>query len=222
MLASLSARGGAPFLEDTVDFLLRLVGPHPHFLQVAGYHAFGLLEQGALSADARSMAKERVQEELEGHLEYYWRDLSAEEQYTLATLPLRAIEGFSPVIAHLADSGLLFENNYLGSIVREFVSRQNVAGLLRHGPFVMDERCCLLAVYGKPVHLTPTEFAALRLLLNNPGRLITPEDIEANLWPDEIAPDPERARGIMKKLRIDLGAAGEAIVTQRGQGYTLV
>ncbi len=85
----------------------------------------------------------------------------------------------------------------------------------------MDERCRLLTVNGKPVHLTPTEFAALRLLLLNPGRLITPEDIEAALWPDEIAPDPERARGIMKKLRADLGEAGEAIVTQRGQGYSL-
>jgi DNA-binding response OmpR family regulator len=74
----------------------------------------------------------------------------------------------------------------------------------------------------KLVHLTPTEFAALRLLLQNPGRLVTPEEIEANLWPDEFAPDPERARGIMKKLRTALGEAGDALVTQRGQGYSLV
>jgi hypothetical protein len=222
MLASLSERSGATFQEDTIAFLLELVGPHPHFLQVAGYHAFGLQHKGALSPDARSAVKERTFEELEGHLEYYWRDLSAEEQYTLVTLPLTAFEGYSATIARLTDSGLLYENKYLGSVLQVFVARQSVAGVLRHGPFVMDERRRLLLVDGKPVHLTPTEFAAMHLLLQNPGRLLTPEDIEANLWPDEIAPDPERARGIMKKLRTALGDAGEAVVTQRGQGYSLV
>jgi hypothetical protein len=221
MLASLSARSGVEFQPDTIAFLIDLVGPHPHFLQVAGYHAFELQCKGELSMDARQAVKERTLEELDGHLEYYWSDLSAEEQYTLSAFPLTAFEGYSPVVAHLHDIGLLYENKYLGSVLREFITRQSVAGLLHHGPFVMDERRCLLTINGKLVHLTPTEFAALRMLLQNLGRLLTPEDIEAGLWPDEIAPDPERARGIMKKLRTALGEAGEAIVTQRGQGYTL-
>lgn len=222
MLAELSKRSGTKFQADTIDFLLELVGPHPHFLQVAGYHAFGLQQKGALSAGARESVRERTVEELEDHFEFYWRDLSAEEQYTLAALPLTANENCSPVIARLAESGLLHRNRYLGSLLRDFVAAQSVDGLLRHGPFVMDERRRLLTVNGKLLHLTPTEFAALRLLLKNPGRLLTPEDIEASLWPDEIAPDPERARGIMKKLRTALGEAGESIVTQRGQGYSLI
>jgi DNA-binding response OmpR family regulator len=85
----------------------------------------------------------------------------------------------------------------------------------------MDERRRLLAANGQSVHLTPTEFEALRLLLQNPGVLLTPETIEAALWPGEIAPDPERARGIMKRLRTALGQVGEAIVNVRGQGYVL-
>lgn len=222
MLTELSARSGSPFQADTITYLLELVGPHPHFLQVAGYHAFGLQRKGKLSPDMRAAVKERTLEELEGHLEYYWRDLSGEEQYTLAALPLTAIEGYSPIIARLTDSGLLYENQYLGSVLREFVARQTVNGLLRHRAFVMDERRRLLTVEGKLLHLTPTEFAALHLLMQNPGRLLTPEDIEASLWPEDLAPDPERARGIMKKLRTALGEAGEAIVTQRGQGYSLV
>ena len=222
MLSELSARSGSKFHSDTISFLLELVGPHPHFLQVAGYHAFGLQNKGGLSSNARAAVRERTLEELEGHLEYYWRDLTAEEQYTLSALPLLEFEHYSPVIARLTDSGLLYENQYLGSILQEFIELQRVEGLLRHHPFVMDEHRRLVTVHGKLVHLTPTEFAALRLLLQNPGRLLTPEDIEANLWPDEIAPDPERARGIMKKLRLALGEAGEAVVTQRGQGYSLV
>jgi len=222
MLTELSTRSGSGFQADTLTFLLELVGPHPHFLQVAGYHAFGLQHKGTLTPEARSAVTEQTFEELEGHLEYYWRDLSAEEQYTLAALPLTAFEGYSPVIARLADSGLVYENGYLGSVLRDFVARQSVDGLLRHGAFAMDERRRLLTVDGKLKHLTPTEFAALRLLLQNPGRLVTPEDIEAGLWPDDLAPDPERARGIMKKLRTALGEAGEVIVTQRGQGYSLI
>jgi len=222
MLVSLSERSGDVFQEDTIDFLLELVGPHPHFLQVAGYHAFELQSNGELSSIALATVKERTMKELEGHLEYYWRNLSAEEQYTLATLPQIDFDTYSPVIAHLFDHGLLYMDTYLGSVLREFVTLQNVPGLLCHGPFVMDERRRLCTVGGKLVHLTPTEFAALRLLLQNPGRLLTPEDIEASLWPDEIAPDPERARGIMKKLRTTLGESGEALVTQRGQGYSLV
>ena len=222
MLASLSARSNSSFHADTIAFLIELVGPHPHFLQVAGYHAFALQHKGKLSADARSAVKEQTLEELEGHLEYYWRDLSAEEQYTLAALPLTEFDGYSPIIARLTDSGLLYENQYLGSVLREFVARQKVAGLLRHGSFVMDERRRLLTVDENLVHLSPTEFSALRLLLQNPGRLLTPEEIEASLWPDDIAPDPERARGIIKKLRTALGEAGEVIVTQRGQGFSLV
>jgi hypothetical protein len=221
MLTALSARSGSAFRSDSIDFLLELVGPHPHFLQVAGFHAFALQHKGSLSSDKRAAVKERTLGELGGHLEFYWRNLSAEEQYTLAALPLTAFEGYSPVIARLTDSSLLYENQYLGSVLREFVARQSVDGLLRYGTFVMDERRRLLTVDDKLVHLTPTEFAALRLLLQNPGRLLTPEDIEAGLWPDEIAPDPERARGIMKKLRSALGEAGEAIITQRGQGYSL-
>ncbi len=86
----------------------------------------------------------------------------------------------------------------------------------------MDVRRGLVAVYGKQVHLTPTEFAALKLFLERPGQVLAPEDIESVLWPGEYAPDPERARGVVKKLRAALGPAGDAIANRRGQGYLLV
>ncbi|HEU5085900.1 MAG TPA: hypothetical protein VFT99_00600, partial [Roseiflexaceae bacterium] len=46
LLATLSERGGRPFVVETRAFLHALVGPHPLFLQIAGYHAFAAL-QGA-------------------------------------------------------------------------------------------------------------------------------------------------------------------------------
>lgn len=222
LLRKLSKRAGSAFDTDTADYVLGLVGPHPLFLQVAGYYAFDEQRKGALSPQARTAVRERALAELRGHLEYYWRGLSSEEQYALATLPLAAPDGYWPALDGLTEAGLLYENDYLGSMWREFVSQQQVDGLLRHRILVMDERRRLLSVDGKPVHLTPTELAALRLLMRNQGRLVTPEEIEASLWPDDLAPDPERARQIVKKLRRVLGQAGEAIVTQRGQGFMLV
>lgn len=89
------------------------------------------------------------------------------------------------------------------------------------GPFLLDTRRNLAAAGGALVHLTPTEFAALRLFLERPGQVLTPEDLEAALWPGEVSPDPERARGVIKKLLSALGQAGEAIVNRRGQGWVL-
>jgi hypothetical protein len=60
---------------------------------------------------------------------------------------------------------------------------------------------------------------ALVLLLQHPGQVLTPEALEAALWPGEATLDPERVRGVMKKLRAALGPAGAAIVNRRGQGY---
>jgi len=71
------------------------------------------------------------------------------------------------------------------------------------------------------VHLTPTEFSLLKVFLEKPGRMLTPQEIETALWPDENILDPERARGVVKKLRNALGESGELLVNRRGQGYLL-
>jgi DNA-binding response OmpR family regulator len=159
--------------------------------------------------------------DLEPHLRYYWSGLDSEAQHALAALPLLPKEGRSPAIERLAAAGLLRGSAYLGGALEEYVRRQQVDGLLQAGPLIVDLRRGQAAVREGPLHLTPTEFAALKLFLERPGQLLTPEEIELALWPGEIAPDPERARGVVKKLRAALGPAGEAIVNRRGQGYLL-
>jgi hypothetical protein len=214
LLVTLSERAGAHFSPDVVSFILGLVGPHPLFLQVAGYRAFAV---GQSSNDVRA----QVQADLEQHLAYYWSNLTREAQYTLAALPLFDKESRPPAGAQLAAAGLVHNGHYLGTVLEDFVRRQQVEGLLQGGPFLLDTRRGLAAARDTVVHLTPTEFAALKLFLERPGQIITLADIEATLWPGEIAPDPERARGVIKKLRAALGGAGEAIVNRRGQGWLL-
>jgi Transcriptional regulatory protein, C terminal len=223
LLTTLSTQGGRPFAPDTRAYLLDLAGPHPLFLQVGGYRAFAALDdgQGALDAEARARVRSQTFADLEPHLRYYWSSLDSEAQHALAGLPLLPKEGRSPAIERLTTAGLLRGQVYLGGVLEEYVRRQQVDGLLQGGPFIIDLRRGQVAVRDGPVHLTPTEFAALKLFLERPGQLLTPEDLESALWPSEIAPDPERARGVVKKLRAALGPAGEAIVNRRGQGYLL-
>jgi DNA-binding response OmpR family regulator len=223
LLTTLSARGGRPFAPDTIAYLLDLAGPHPLFLQVAGYRAFAALDQGqgALDAEARARVRSQASADLEPHLRYYWSSLDSQAQHALAALPLLPKEGRSPAIERLAAAGLLRGQTYLSGVLEEYVRRQQVDGLLQGGQFIVDLRRGQAAVRDGPIHLTPTEFAALKLFLERPGQLLTPEEIETALWPNEIAPDPERARGVVKKRRAALGPAGEAIVNRRGQGYLL-
>jgi hypothetical protein len=223
LLRTLSSRGGHPFGPATVEQLLGLAGPHPLFLQVAGYRAFAALPDGGgeLGPEGWASVRSQVLADLEPHLRYYWNSLDAAGQHALAALPLLAHEGRGPLLEQLERAALARGGAYLGGALESFVRQQPVEGLLQGGPFLLDLRRGLALARGAPLHLTPTELAALRLFLERPGRLLTPEEIEAALWPGELAPDPERARGVVKKLRAALGPDGDAIVNRRGQGYLL-
>jgi conflict system STAND superfamily ATPase len=223
LLNELSARGGRPFGPTTVAKLLKLAGSHPLFLQVTGYRAYAALPDGGGELTPESWSAVRAQSlaDLEPHLSYYWSNLDAASQHALAALPLLAREGRSPLLAGLEAAALIRGGAYLSDALETFVRRQPVDGLLQGGSFLLDMLGGQALARGAPLHLTPTELAALRLFLEHPGQLLTPEAIEAALWPDEFAPDPERARGVVKKLRAALGPDGEAIVNRRGQGYLL-
>ncbi len=225
LLTILAERGGRPMGERTRAWLLDEAGPHPLFLQVAGYRAFAALDKGRperdLAEEARATVRTAIAADLDQHLRYYWHALDADARYTLAALPLLDPEHRSPARDHLTAAGLLQGGGYLGRALEDFVRRQVVEGLLQAGPVVMDERRGLATVRGVPVHLTPTEFAALRLFLERRGQVITPREIEAALWPGEFVDDPERARGVVKKLRGALGDAADVLVNRRGHGYLL-
>jgi len=216
LLEMLSAKAGKPFCDRVLLRTLSLSGTHPLFLQAAGFRAFEAATGGEISDAEWELVQRRLLSDLEPHLQYYWNELSQEERYALAALPLDAA-GTSPLV----EAGLVRDGRYIGSVLEQFVRRQKVAGLLQGGPFLLDLRRNLATAGGKPVHLTPTEFSLLKIFLENPGRVLTPLEIESSLWPGEQILDPERARGVMKKLRHTLGDLGELLVNRRGQGYLL-
>jgi conflict system STAND superfamily ATPase len=231
LLITLSTQRGRPFTPELAKALIQFVGSHPLFVQVAGYRTFAAEadKQTALSS-ILGLVRSQIAADLEQHLQYYWNNLPASAQYTLAALPLLELKHDAPQLHPLTRAGLLQvqtgasgdrQTSYLGQVVEEFVRRQSVDGLLQREPFLLDLRRNLATVHGQSVRLTPTELAALKLLMEHSGETLTAEAIESALWPDEISPDPERARGVIKKLRAALGRAGEAIVNRRGQGWAL-
>jgi tRNA A-37 threonylcarbamoyl transferase component Bud32 len=76
--------GGPGFCEEEIDLALELAGPHPFFLQIAGFHLYELPGRGKPQfPDAYERAARRFNAEAEDHYRYLWSQLDAEEQQAL-------------------------------------------------------------------------------------------------------------------------------------------
>ena len=77
---------------------------------------------------------------------------------------------------------------------------------------------------GHPVHLTPTEFALLRELAVNRGKLLTHAHLLRRIWGHGYETETEYLRVYVRRLRAKLEDEGSAplIITQPRAGYRLV
>jgi two-component system OmpR family response regulator len=72
---------------------------------------------------------------------------------------------------------------------------------------------------GKPIELTPREFALLHYLLHNIGRPITKQELIDHVWGDELDPNVLQVYiGYLRK-KIDEPFGTDTIATLRGVGY---
>jgi two-component system KDP operon response regulator KdpE len=98
--------------------------------------------------------------------------------------------------------------------------------VLEAGPIRLRLDTREVSVDGRHIHLTPTEFELLRLLLEQQGRVLTRRMILSRVWGVEYADDSHILRTFMHQLRQKIAAASaEAaylIVTDPGVGYRLV
>jgi tRNA A-37 threonylcarbamoyl transferase component Bud32 len=85
LLKGLSQQEQAPgFGDEEIDLALELAGPHPFFLQIAGFHLYELPGRGKpRSPDAYDRAARRFSAEAEDHYRYLWSQLNSEEQQAL-------------------------------------------------------------------------------------------------------------------------------------------
>jgi two-component system, OmpR family, KDP operon response regulator KdpE len=92
------------------------------------------------------------------------------------------------------------------------------------GDVVIDLDAQLVTSAGKAVHLTPTEFALLRELALNRGRLLSHATLLRRVWGVGYETETEYIRVYIRRLRAKLEPPGSAplIITEPRAGYRLV
>ena len=86
----------------------------------------------------------------------------------------------------------------------------------------MDEEAHEVARAGRPIDLTPTEFALLRYFLLNPRRVLSKEQILDHVWHYDFGGDASIVETYMSYLRKKVEADGPRLLhTVRGVGYVL-
>ncbi len=221
LLTERLAGTGVDFPESLREHLLWLVGAHPFFLHIAGYHAFKGCQENTLDAgDAYAAVDAAVEIEADPHLSYLWHNLSPEEQYTLATLTgpidsLRLLEQQCLLVP--VDS----DYHYAGDILRRYVRRQEVTGLVQGGPFVMDLQRHTVSAGGTELSLTTSQFALLGSLTRHAGQVVHSDNLEIAVWGEILEDDPDRLKTLIKRLRRAVEPFDNWIVSERGVGYAL-
>lgn len=112
-----------------------------------------------------------------------------------------------------------FDLGELKARVRALVRRAAGRGSaeIRHGDLVVDPAAYAVAKGGQPVELSRSEFAVLHELLQNPGRVLSRERLEATLHGFGGDVESNLVEVYVHRLRRKLGAG--LIKTIRGVGY---
>jgi two-component system KDP operon response regulator KdpE len=99
-------------------------------------------------------------------------------------------------------------------------------GQVRVGALSVDFVSRRVEVEGEEVHLTPTEYEILRLLVTSPGKIITHRMILAQVWGPEYGEMSHYVRlfvsQLRRKLREKPAAGVRYIINEPGVGYRFV
>lgn len=98
------------------------------------------------------------------------------------------------------------------------------SGVLTLGDLVIDVDAHTVTVSGKPVELAPREFGLLHALALQPGRVVSVDDLLAQVWGAEYAGESQVVYVHIRWLREKLEANPthpRRLVTVRGVGYKL-
>ena len=96
--------------------------------------------------------------------------------------------------------------------------------VLRAGDVVLDRARRTVAVRGRAVHLTFSEFEVLQALMDRPAELLSRQELLRAIWGDSAYRDPRGIDVHVRHLREKLEAVPERpelLLTVRGLGYRL-
>jgi two-component system KDP operon response regulator KdpE len=98
----------------------------------------------------------------------------------------------------------------------------NAAPVIRVCDLVMDVAAYQVTMRGQPVHLTPTEFKLLEILVRNAGRMSSQKMLLKEVWGSGYRSDTQILRVFINQLRTKLEddpSEPQYILTEPGVGY---
>ncbi len=106
---------------------------------------------------------------------------------------------------------------------RSFSAPQPVGKKLEWGDLTLDQECVTVTAGGREAALTAREFRILALLMSNPRKVFTREELYETVWGEAYMGDDNTVNVPMSNLRAKLHRASgkEYIKTIRGIGFKL-
>ncbi|MFE0130531.1 response regulator transcription factor [Streptomyces sp. NPDC059037] len=93
---------------------------------------------------------------------------------------------------------------------------------LRYGDLELDDATYVVRRADRTAQLTPTEYALLRFLVRNAGRVVPKEQLLRHVWSYEHTAESTVVETYISYLRRKLAAIGPPVITtRRGVGYGL-
>jgi two-component system, OmpR family, KDP operon response regulator KdpE len=108
------------------------------------------------------------------------------------------------------------------AVLRRTGAGEGGQAVVKAGGIEVDLAKKLVSRDGKPIHLTPTEFALLELLVTNPGKLLTHRWLLQKVWGASYGQQSNYLRVYVANLRKKLEprpGAPSLILTEPGVGY---
>lgn len=93
--------------------------------------------------------------------------------------------------------------------------------IMAEGTIKLDPYRCTVFVNDQEVSLAPIEFAVLKILMDNPGKVVSRESLLLSIWGYDFNGNDRVVDNHVKKLRKALGSASTQIKTVFKRGYKL-
>jgi two-component system phosphate regulon response regulator PhoB len=93
------------------------------------------------------------------------------------------------------------------------------SGVLKVGPIELDPVTHDVRIGGAPTQLRPLEYKLLQLLVSDPGRVFSREELLEQVWDMRGDINTRTVDVHVRRLRVSLGPAADVIETVHGFGY---
>jgi len=95
----------------------------------------------------------------------------------------------------------------------------DASGVLKVGPIELDPVTHDVRIQGAPTQLRPLEYKLLQLLVSDPGRVFSREELLEQVWEMRGDINTRTVDVHVRRLRVSLGPAADVIETVHGFGY---